>query len=114
MPLDAPLRYALEKVAPVREDEPLSRHTTIGVGGPADGYLGAGPQEELARVLRPPPPARAPPPAPSSGPSSPSGRAAPRPSAPASPTSTSAVSRRSRAAATPAPSSRNRPRATAG
>src|SRR3990172_3551969 len=48
MTLDAALRYALEKVAPVREDEPLSRHTTIGVGGPADAYVVADTKAQLA------------------------------------------------------------------
>ena len=52
MTLDAALRYALEKVAPVREDEPLSRHTTIGVGGPADAYVVADTKAQLAGVLR--------------------------------------------------------------
>ena len=32
-------RAALEAIAPVREGEPLARHTTFGVGGPADLYI---------------------------------------------------------------------------
>ncbi len=39
MSLDAALLHALEKLAPVRQDEPLARHTTIGIGGPADAYV---------------------------------------------------------------------------
>ncbi len=32
-------KTALERIAPVRECEPLSRHTTFGIGGPADLYV---------------------------------------------------------------------------
>ncbi|MEE8369497.1 MAG: UDP-N-acetylmuramate dehydrogenase [Dehalococcoidia bacterium] len=37
----------LRLVAPLRLDEPLSRHTTFGVGGPADVYLAADTEEQL-------------------------------------------------------------------
>ncbi|MBA7607767.1 MAG: UDP-N-acetylmuramate dehydrogenase [Calditrichaeota bacterium] len=33
-------------------DEPLSRHTTYGVGGPAEAFFQPGDREELARILR--------------------------------------------------------------
>src|SRR5690348_7783908 len=32
-------RAALERIGPVREGEPLARHTTFGIGGPGDLYL---------------------------------------------------------------------------
>lgn len=32
-------RVALERIAPVRVGEPLARHTTFGIGGPADLYI---------------------------------------------------------------------------
>jgi UDP-N-acetylmuramate dehydrogenase len=35
----------------VRLDEPLSRHTTFGIGGPADAYVVAGDAEQLARIV---------------------------------------------------------------
>ncbi len=37
----------LRKIAAVRIDEPLSRHVTFGVGGPADAYLIAETEEQL-------------------------------------------------------------------
>jgi UDP-N-acetylmuramate dehydrogenase len=37
----------LRKVAPVKLDEPMSRHTTFGVGGPADAYLAVKTEEQL-------------------------------------------------------------------
>jgi UDP-N-acetylmuramate dehydrogenase len=43
---------ALEAVATVRLDEPLARHTTIGIGGPADAYVVAQSSAQLADVLR--------------------------------------------------------------
>lgn len=36
----------------VRRDEPLSRHTTIGIGGPADAYVTVASAGELARVVK--------------------------------------------------------------
>jgi len=37
----------LQRVAPLRRDEPLSSHTTLGVGGPADLYLAVDTEEQL-------------------------------------------------------------------
>ncbi len=37
----------LRQLAPVRLDEPMSRHVTFGVGGPADVYLAARTEDEL-------------------------------------------------------------------
>ncbi len=37
----------LRRIAPVRLDEPMSRHTTFGVGGPADLYLAARSEDQL-------------------------------------------------------------------
>jgi UDP-N-acetylmuramate--L-alanine ligase/UDP-N-acetylenolpyruvoylglucosamine reductase len=42
---------ALEAVTTVRTDEPLARHTTFGIGGPADVYVVARDAEELARIV---------------------------------------------------------------
>jgi UDP-N-acetylmuramate dehydrogenase len=52
MTLDAAFVGALEAVAAVRLDEPLSRHTTIGIGGPADAYAVAASAAQLGDVLR--------------------------------------------------------------
>jgi UDP-N-acetylmuramate dehydrogenase len=41
----------LRAVAPVRENEPLSRHTTFGIGGPADLYVKVETVDALVRVL---------------------------------------------------------------
>jgi UDP-N-acetylmuramate dehydrogenase len=41
----------LAALGPIREDELLSRHTTFGIGGPADAYLVAGSPEALAGAL---------------------------------------------------------------
>ena len=41
------LAKALSKIAEVRRDEPLSRHATFGVGGPADLYIIAKTEDEL-------------------------------------------------------------------
>jgi UDP-N-acetylmuramate dehydrogenase len=51
MTLDAAFVRALAACATVREDEPLSRHTTIGIGGPADAYVIARSSSELRDVL---------------------------------------------------------------
>ncbi len=40
----------LRALAPVRLNEPLSRHTTFGVGGPADVYLTARTEDQLRRA----------------------------------------------------------------
>jgi UDP-N-acetylmuramate dehydrogenase len=47
----ADLVRALQNVTAVRLDEPLSRHTTIGIGGPADAYLAPESCEQLVSVL---------------------------------------------------------------
>jgi UDP-N-acetylmuramate dehydrogenase len=52
MALDPAFLKALEGVATVRLDEPLSRHTTIGIGGPADAYVAAASASQLGDVLR--------------------------------------------------------------
>jgi UDP-N-acetylmuramate dehydrogenase len=41
----------LRAIAPVRESEPLARHTTFGIGGPADLYLKVGSVDALVNVL---------------------------------------------------------------
>jgi UDP-N-acetylmuramate dehydrogenase len=41
------LSEALSKIAEVRRDEPLSKHATFGVGGPADVYVIATTEDEL-------------------------------------------------------------------
>jgi UDP-N-acetylmuramate dehydrogenase len=38
---------ALGDLAPVRLDEPMARHTTFGIGGPADYYTSAASEEQL-------------------------------------------------------------------
>lgn len=49
--LNRSLVTALRLVAPVREAEPLSRHTTLGIGGPADLYVKVATVGVLVRVL---------------------------------------------------------------
>lgn len=47
------LLSALESVgASVRRDEPLSRHTTIGIGGPADAYVTVEDAAQLSAIVR--------------------------------------------------------------
>jgi UDP-N-acetylmuramate--L-alanine ligase/UDP-N-acetylenolpyruvoylglucosamine reductase len=46
-----PLARDLEQITEVRLGEQLSRHTTFGVGGPADVYVVAHNEDELARVV---------------------------------------------------------------
>jgi UDP-N-acetylmuramate dehydrogenase len=41
----------LRAIGPVREREPLSRHTTVGIGGPADLYVKVETVDALVRVL---------------------------------------------------------------
>lgn len=41
----------LAALGPVREDEPMARHTTFGIGGPADVYLAAESTEALADAV---------------------------------------------------------------
>jgi UDP-N-acetylmuramate dehydrogenase len=49
--LDASFIKALEAVVPTRRDEPLSRHTTIGIGGPADAYVSPVSGSQISAVL---------------------------------------------------------------
>ena len=46
------LAAKLETAGEVRRDEPMSRHTTFGVGGPADLYVTVRDTEALARAAR--------------------------------------------------------------
>jgi len=52
MTLEPGLMEAIEEVAAVRRDEPLSRHTTIGIGGPADAYVSVENAAQLSGTLR--------------------------------------------------------------
>jgi UDP-N-acetylmuramate dehydrogenase len=52
MAIDASILKALEAVVALRRDEPLSRHTTIGIGGPADAFVTVQTASQLAQVLR--------------------------------------------------------------
>lgn len=45
--MNEPLIGALREITDVKVDEPLSRHTTFGVGGPADVYVIARTEDEL-------------------------------------------------------------------
>jgi len=49
--MDEALVARLRAIAPVRLDEPLSRHTTFGIGGPADALVTARNAGELARAV---------------------------------------------------------------
>ena len=51
MSVDAAFRRALEQIAPVRTDETLSRHTTFGIGGPADLYVVAESSSQVSEVV---------------------------------------------------------------
>src|SRR5688572_26305333 len=51
--LEAAFLQALDRVAAsVKSEEPLSRHTTIGIGGPADAYVTVGSAEQLSQVVQ--------------------------------------------------------------
>jgi UDP-N-acetylmuramate dehydrogenase len=41
----------LAALGPLREEEPLARHTTFGIGGPAEAYFVAGSAEALGRAV---------------------------------------------------------------
>jgi UDP-N-acetylmuramate dehydrogenase len=41
----------LTSIAPAKRDEPLSRHTTIGIGGPADAFVSPRSADEMRDVL---------------------------------------------------------------
>jgi UDP-N-acetylmuramate dehydrogenase len=45
--MTAELIAELRRVAPVKLDEPMSRHTTFGVGGPADVFIAVKTEEQL-------------------------------------------------------------------
>ncbi len=47
-----PFLAELKALGRVLVDEPLSRHTTIGIGGPADAYFAARSEEQLRGALR--------------------------------------------------------------
>jgi UDP-N-acetylmuramate dehydrogenase len=49
--LDSVFIRAIEAVAGVRLEEPLSRHTTIGIGGPADAYAIATSADQMQHLL---------------------------------------------------------------
>jgi UDP-N-acetylmuramate dehydrogenase len=49
--IDRELLEGLRRVAEVRLDESLSRHTTFGIGGPADAYAIAKDADELRRLV---------------------------------------------------------------
>jgi len=49
--LDADLLQRLSAIAPSRTDEPLARHTTFGIGGPADIFATVRSADELARAV---------------------------------------------------------------
>ncbi len=46
------LRDQLAAITPVREQEPLARHTTLGIGGPADFYVVADSLDALRALVR--------------------------------------------------------------
>jgi UDP-N-acetylmuramate dehydrogenase len=50
--LSASLLRDLERIAPVKRDEPLGRYTTFGVGGPADAFVVASNASQLAATVR--------------------------------------------------------------
>jgi UDP-N-acetylmuramate dehydrogenase len=52
MSLDQAFLRALERTAKVKRNEPMSRHTTIGIGGPADAYVVVESAAQLQDVLR--------------------------------------------------------------
>ena len=52
MTLSAGFIAELERIAPVKRDEPLGRHTTFGVGGPADAFAIASNAEQIAAMVR--------------------------------------------------------------
>ena len=50
--MDATLIERLREITTVRLDEPLGRHTTFGVGGPADVFVTARDANQLAQIVR--------------------------------------------------------------
>lgn len=51
MTLDADLLQRLQAIAAARAGEPLARHTTFGIGGPADIFVTVRSADELARAV---------------------------------------------------------------
>lgn len=49
--MDERLIDELQAIAPAKTDEPLSRHTTFGIGGPADAFVTVRNAQELARAV---------------------------------------------------------------
>jgi len=49
--MDERLIDELRAIAPTKTDEPLSRHTTFGIGGPADAFVTVRSGQELARAV---------------------------------------------------------------
>ena len=49
--MDQELLAELQATGPVRLDEPLSRHTTFGIGGPTDAYAIAESEQKLRRLV---------------------------------------------------------------
>ena len=49
--MDARLIDELRAIAPTKTDEPLGRHTTFGIGGPADAFVTVRNATELARAV---------------------------------------------------------------
>jgi UDP-N-acetylmuramate dehydrogenase len=45
--MNEPLVDELRRIGPVKMNEPMARHTTFGVGGPADAYIAVSTEEQL-------------------------------------------------------------------
>lgn len=49
--MNEPLITELRRIAPVKMNEPMARHTTFGVGGPADAYIAVRHEDQLRDVF---------------------------------------------------------------
>lgn len=49
--MNEPLITELRRIAPVKMNEPMARHTTFGVGGPADAYIAVKHEDQLRDVF---------------------------------------------------------------
>lgn len=49
--MNDPLVTELRSIAPVKMNEPMARHTTFGVGGPADAYIAVKNEDQLRDVF---------------------------------------------------------------
>lgn len=49
--MNEPLVNELRRIAPVKMNEPMARHTTFGVGGPADAYIAVSDEDQLRDVF---------------------------------------------------------------